>query len=196
MKTGKLIIFISLVAVLASGCGRNNQSGGGSPAGVGAWPFSNPLGSGIGQINSPFNFNGVSVNQVMAENPCISGFGGFNGPGVSGPYGGQRFQMQIPLPNFPTVISPNDIYVGITSYGDVGVIAGGPSPVFIGYMCPRSFTQTQGGQFQGVQLGSYTQCMIKPIVAASVAFPGGGSADFRMMDYGSSVGRSFSFCRR
>lgn len=185
MKFLNALILAGLILALG-GCGKDNRSGTSGSSGAGSWGYTNPYLSGLSNINSAYTSNGISVNQVLSESPCISG---------NGAYSNQRYQIQIQLTSFPTVIAPNDLYVGVTSYGDVGVIAGtGGAPVFIGYICPRSFTNGQG-QLLGVQLGSYTQCLIKPIVAATVAFPGGGSADFRMMDYGSSYGRKFSFCR-
>jgi len=34
------------------------------------------------------------------------------------------------------------------------------------------------------------------MTAATMVFPGGGSAEFRWMDGGTSLGAPFSFCRR
>jgi hypothetical protein len=139
----------------------------------------------------------VSLNQVIAQNPCVSGYGTF--PGGTGQYGGQRITIQQPLTNFSTVIAPNDVYVGVTSYGDVAALVGtapGQPPMFVAYLCPRSFAQNGQGQILGVKPGTYTNCLIKPIVAATVVLPGGASADFRMMDYGSSARQPFQFCRQ
>jgi hypothetical protein len=151
----------------------------------------------VANVNSPYSYGGVSLNTVMAQNPCISGYGTYQGG--TGAYGGQRITIQQPLTNFPTVIAPNDVYVGVTSYGDVAALVGtapGQPPMFVGYLCPRSFATSGQGQILGVKTGSYTNCLIKPIVAATVALPGGATADFRMMDYGSSARAPFTFCRQ
>lgn len=121
----------------------------------------------------------------MNQNPCRSSTGQFTN---------QRLQIQIPLTQFPTVIPAGDIYVGVTSYGDVAVLAGqatGQPPLFVGYMCPRSFAPNGQGQLLGVKIGSYSRCSFKPITAATVMFPGGATAEFRWMDGGSSQGTRF-----
>lgn len=178
-------------------CGRNNESGRRSNS----WDFGNPYVNGqlpFTGINSPYAFNGTSVNQVIQQNPCINQFGGV--PGFSGqPYNGQRIPLQIPMLNFPTVIAPNDVYVGVTSFGDVAVLAGqgaNQPPLFVAYMCPRSFSPSGQGQLLGVKIGSYTNCLFKPITAATMILPGGGTAEFRWLDGGSSMRTPFSFCRR
>ncbi len=184
---GHALLHLTLLTVLFA-CGKDNESGKKSNQ----YNSSNPL-----SVNSPYSYGGMSVNQVMQQNPCRSGFAG--NPGFANQnYNGQRIPYSVPLTNFQTVVPPNDIYVGVSSYGDVGVIVGqnvGQPPLFVGYMCPRSFAQ-QGliGPFD-VSIGAYSNCLFKPIVRATVTFPGGGSAGFRMMDYGSSANAKFSFCR-
>lgn len=157
------LLQLALVFALAS-CGKNNESG---KSNKGVWGYTNPYGTGypaVGNINSPYSYGGMSVNQVMQQNPCMGQWGGM--PGYNNqPYAGQRIPIQIPLTGFPTVISPGDIYVGVTSYGDVGVVVGqavNQPPLFVGYMCPRSFTPTGQGQLMGVTVGSYSQCLFKP----------------------------------
>ena len=182
-----------LIAVVS--CGKNNQSG---RSGTN-WGYNNPYTSGlppVGNINSPYSYGGMSVNQVMQQNPCLGGFGGM--PGFNQPYAGQRLPIQVPLTNFPTVVPPGDIYVGVTSYGEVAVLAGqavGQPPLFVGYMCPRSFSPSGQGQLMGIKIGSYSNCLFKPMTAATVVFPGGGSAEFRWLDGGSSMRQKFTFCR-
>lgn len=190
MKTVGLCLIYSALFVALTGCGKDNKSG----RSANSWDYANPYSSGYGtpvaNINSPYSYGGISVNQVMQENPCTSGYGGYGAT--------QRIPIQVPMTNFPTVIAPNDVYVGVTSYGDVGVMVGtapGQPPMFVGYMCPRSFAPNGQGQLLGVKPGVSTQCLFKPIVAATVVFPGGASADFRMMDYGSSAKQKFTFCR-
>lgn len=207
MKVTQWLVIFSLLSLLAS-CGKDNKTGKSGTAinPLGIPPYDpvtgipigfNPI-SGTGGINSPYSFGGGTLNQVMMENPCISGYGGYQMPTGSGAYAAQRIETQIPLTNFPTVIAPNDVYVGVTSYGDVAALVGtspGQPPLFVGYMCPRSFTTSGQGQLLNVTPGVSTQCIFKPIVKAAVVFPGGASADFRMLDYGSSMKQKFSVCR-
>ncbi len=178
----KLTIGITLLAILV-GCGKDNKSG--KSNGIHPWSVGgmNPYTAGM---QTP-GYGNYSVSQVIAENPC----GG-------SPYGAQmqRMQIQIPLQNFPTMIPANDIYVGVTSYGDVGAIVGtGGQPTFVGYICPRS-PATGQGQLTGIRLAPYTQCTgFKGLASATMYFPDGTNASFRLMDYGTSMGTRFSFCR-
>lgn len=177
------LIYPLLLTTLVS-CGKDNKTGKDN------WALSNPYTAGTSYhpIHSPYQYGNTSVNQVMQENPCTS----------SGQPSNNRIQIQIPLSNFPTVIPANDMYVGVTSYGDVAVMVGqggSQPPLFVGYMCPRSFTSNGQGYLAGITIGSYSNCLFKPITKATIQFPGGASADFRMLDYGSSMRQKFSFCR-
>ncbi len=185
-----------LLLTLLIGCGKDNESGKKSNP----YTYANPYINGSLNpviVNSPYSYGGMSVNQVMQQNPCYNGFGGI--PNYANQaYNGQRIPIAIPLTNFPTMIAPNEIYVGATSFGDVAVVAGqavGQPPLFIGYMCPRSFAQQGQGGLVDIAIGAYSNCLFKPIVRATINFPGGGSALFRMLDYGNSRGAKFSFCR-
>jgi hypothetical protein len=189
------LLHLTLLTLLFS-CGKNNQSGKNSNS----WGYTNPYLGGnspLLNINSPYSYGGMSINQVMQQNPCRGGYNGV--PGYTNQvYAGQRIPIQVPLTNFPTVIPPNDIYVGVTTFGDVGVVVGqaiNQPPLFVGYMCPRSFSPSGQGQLMGVKIGSYSNCLFKPITASTVVFPGGATAEFRWMDGGSSIGAKFSFCR-
>lgn len=193
---GLNLLHLALLTALVA-CGKDNKSGQSNDQ----WAYNNPYSYGqspIANINSPYSYGNIQVNQVMAENPCVSGYGGMTGYPGAQPYQGQRIPISIPLTSFPTVISPNDIYVGVTSYGDVGVVVGqaiNQPPLFVGYMCPRSFAPNGQGQLLGVKIGSYSNCLLKPITAATVVFPGGGQALFRWADAGSSANQKFSFCK-
>lgn len=194
MKRKGLGLVILSLTILA-GCGKDNKSGQ-----SGIYEYGNPYTSSVPTVlNSPYSSGGVLVNTVIAENPCVNQWGGYSMGGYAGnPYGGQRVMVQQPLPGFPTVIAPGDVYVGVTSVGDVGVIAGtgaGQPPVFVGYMCPRPFSQSGTGQISNIGIGAYTQCLVKPLWKATMYIPGDAPANFRMLDYGSSQGRKFSFCR-
>lgn len=200
MKTKGMTFILLLALVMLTACGKKNESG----KSQNQWGFNPYTGLSGTNPNSPYSYGGQTLNQVLQANPCISGFGGYNGYN-NNQYQNQRLPIQVPLVNFPGVISPGDVYVGVTSYGDVAVVTGGAPgspPMFIGYMCPRSFAQGGQGQLMDVKIGAYTQCIFKPITAAIVAFPGGASANFRMLDGGTSFGFSrnmfqpFPFCRQ
>ncbi|MGE3611542.1 MAG: hypothetical protein AB7I27_18265 [Bacteriovoracaceae bacterium] len=174
-----------LALTLIAGCGKKNQSGKSNSS----WDFSNPYGVPANVFNSPYSYGGQSLNTVLSQNPCISGMSGYTNQ--------QRIQQSVPLTNFPTSIAPNDIYVGVTAYGDVAAIVGtavGQPPVFVAYLCPRSFAPAGSGQLTGITIGAYTKCLFKPITAATMVFPGGATANFRWLDGGSSMRQRFSFC--
>ncbi len=186
------LLYLSLILFLAS-CGKNNESG----------KTNFPLnGNPYSITNTPFSYRGVNVQQVMNQNPCISGYGSpmmnqpYGNQMMNQPYGNQRVTIQVPLMGFRTQVSPGDIYVGVTSYGDVAVVAGqgiGQPPIFVAYLCPRSFTQSGTGQLSNVEVGANTPtCLFKPITRATVVFPGGATADFRWLDGGNSLRQKFT----
>jgi hypothetical protein len=195
MKSLGLGLFHLTLLTILFACGKNNESGKNGSA----WNYGNPYTNGgypYQAINSPYSYQGMSVNQVLQQNPCVGGFGGMMG--YNQPYSGQRIPIQIPLTSFPTVIPPGDMYVGVTSFGDVAVLVGqavNQPPLFVGYMCPRSFSPSGQGQLMGVKIGSYSNCLFKPITASTMVFPGGATAEFRWLDGGSSMRSKFNFCR-
>lgn len=180
MKRCLKISLVLTLLVMLTACGKDNKSG--KSNGLYPWGTSSILPYTAGMQTPGMGM--YAVSQVINENPCIAS-----------PMQ-QRMQVQVPLTNFPTLIPANDVYVGVTSYGDVGAIVGtGAQPTFIAYLCPRSMMTGQG-QLRGISLGSYSQCAgFKPISAATMYFPDGTSANFRMMDFGTSTGQRFSMCR-
>lgn len=197
MKSLVNVAIFTCMLALAASCGNDNKSGRRN---------NDPYGYGAYGAYSAYTANGVQLGQVIAENPCI---GSGAGPYVQGsnPYynnnawntnfvasASQRVEVSFPLTNF-TVIPNGDIYVGVTSYGDVAAVIGnGSTPMFVAYICPRSAASGQGS-LRGISLGAYTNCAVKPLTAATMLFPDGTSADFRMADFGSSQRTKFSFCR-
>lgn len=180
----KRLLLPLLTLTLIVACGKDNKSGKKD-----SWTYTDPF---LGNVSSvPGN-----VNTLLSSVTCYGS--GYTNTNVS--YQGRQ-QMQLPLTGFPTVVPAGDIYVGITSYGDIGVIRGNGSaaPTFIAYLCPRNFTTYQGSIISNVSIGSYTNCSFKPITATSLVFPGNlGSADFRMLDFGAYTGTGFtklSVCR-
>jgi hypothetical protein len=180
------LIYPALLLMLLA-CGKDNESG--------KTPVSFPLPVNPYSIGStPYAYQGVNLQEVLMQNPCISGFGGM--PGMTDPYTNQRTPIEVALAGFKTTVSPGDIYVGVTSYGDVAAVVGqqiGQPPLFVGYLCPRTFTQQGTGQLIGVEVGANTpRCLFKPITRATVIFPGGATAEFRWLDGGTSMRQPFA----
>lgn len=192
---GLYLLNLSLLALLVA-CGKDNESGKKS-----SYNYNNPLcqpgygcqgnyyNSGqIGAINSPIAF----ANQAQAENPCAAGTY----------YSNQRIAIQTTISGLPGVLAPNDVYLGVTSYGDVAVIVGtgSTSATLYAYVCPRFSTSGQG-QITPPTVGAMSQsCQVKPITAMTMMFPDGQRAAFRDPAFGiinpmtgQKVGK-FSFC--
>lgn len=179
----KLFFTLTMVAVLAS-CGNDNKSGkknNGYP-GVDAYGI-NQYGNGLpyqpGVSIVPTTLTGLSVAQVIAENPCITG--------------SPKYITQIQLPNFPATISQGELYVGVTSYGDVGVIQGTGvnTAQFVGYMCQRN---SAPGNITGIILGPYGKCQFKQLTAANLIYPDQSIARFRMLEGRNVQNQIFSVC--
>lgn len=169
-------LLLSLLALTFLGaCGKENKSG------KKEWSYTDPY---LGNVtNAPAN-----ISALLQTIPCMTGMGANT----------SRQQMQLPLEGFSTVIPSGQIHVGITSYGDVGVVygQGGGTPTFIAYLCQRSFTNYQGSRLSNVRLGSYSNCNHKPLASATLVFPGSSmgipavTAEFRMLDFGYNNGGS------
>ncbi len=178
MKPVSTIMILVLFA-LVTACGKDNKSG---KKNNGYYGF-NQLGTVSQFGGSSIAYNGFSVQQVVLENRCING--------APDQYR-QRVTVQAPV---QSVISNGDIWVGVTSFGDVAVVGGtAQGPIMEMYLCPRS--QMTGGTAQPslVTLLPYTSCRIKQM-NASVRLTDGSVANFRAMDFGSSAGVPFSYCR-
>jgi hypothetical protein len=174
------LMSLALLALLAA-CGKNNESGKKS-----SYSYGNPyFGGQYGTINSPYSYGNVSVNEVINRHPCTT----------NGAPSQARIQAQFPLTGFPTVIPQNDIYVGVTSSGDVALLVGqgasGP-PLFVTYMCQRMYTANGQGQLSDLAFGSYSRCNFKPITRATMYLPGSPTPlYFRWLDGGSSMRQPF-----
>jgi hypothetical protein len=195
----KLIILAAAVAI--TGCGKDNQSG---RSGSGVYNSSYCVSQGpngqcsqyqnysVSNINSPYSFNGVSLNQVQMENPCILSGGGY--------YGQSTFNRQLVTTrvNIGTIVTRGDMYVGVTSFGDVAAVIGDgtPNPTFVAYLCPRPISG-QGTLAPQITIGAYTNCAVKYITAANIYFPDSTQANFRAPSPGGSSARTkFSFCQQ
>ncbi len=178
MKSVSTIMILFLLAVMAS-CGKDNKTGKRS----GYYGF-NQLGT-YGQYNGTrIGYNGMSLQQVINENPCIGG----------APANYRSTYSTAAIVN--SVISNGDIWVGVTSFGDVAAVGGTPQgPIAQIFLCPRNM-MSQGGQspLQNITLLPYTGCGFKQM-NARLQLPDGTVANFRAMDYGTSTGAKFSYCR-
>lgn len=192
MKALSKLLFLSALLALG-GCGKDNESGKTPSARVCLQYSANGQCAqystySVSNLNSPYSFNGVSLNQVMTENPCVLGsmYGGMGNL--------QRSQVSIQV-NIGTVVPQGHMHVGVTSYGDVAAIIGNgsPTPTFVAYLCPRPVSG-QGTLMPQILIGSYSTCRVNPITAANMVFPDGTQANFRWPQGGSSAGRKFSFC--
>lgn len=179
----KSFMFCLLSLALLASCGKNNESGK-------SGSYSNPYyNNQYGTINSGYTYGGISVNQVIQANPCTAG----------GVQSQARVSVQIPVP-LQTIMPQGDMYVGVTSSGDVGVLVGqgSASALFVAYICQRGvmYNQTTQPQITDLAFGSYSQCSFKPITRATVMLPGAYvPLYFRWLDGGSSLGQKFPFCR-
>jgi hypothetical protein len=186
------LMSLALLSLLAA-CGKDNESGKKSnqyPHSNGynypnyQNPYQNPYANNPqypNTVNSPYMYGNVSVNEVINRNPCMTG--------------GGRLQAQFPLMGFPTVIPANDIYVGVTSVGDVALIVGqggGVPPLFVTYLCQRGYTQQGQGMLTDLAFGSYSRCNFKPITRATMTIPGSPTPlYFRWLDGGNSMRQPF-----
>lgn len=171
------VMILFLLAVMAS-CGKDNKSG---KKNNGYYGF-NQLGTSGQYGGSSISYNGLSLQQIINENPCVGSYGN-----------NARFRITSQAP-INTVIANGDVYVGVTSYGDVAAIGGTPQgPIFEAYLCPRSGQQMQSAPY-GVSLLPYTNCGFKQM-NATLQVSDGTLARFGFMDFGTSTGQKFSYCR-
>lgn len=194
----KVLIFSAILAAIA-GCGKGNESGKGpGTRACVAYGANGQCNAYVSNYNSGYAMNGVSLNQVQQENPCILS-GGYNGQGnMNRQLMQTRVQVQT-NPNVPpTIVPKGDMYVGVTSMGDVAAIIGDGTmnPTFVAYLCPRPVSG-QGMLYPQILVGAATVCAFKYITAANISFPDGTMANFRALSPGGSSARQkFSFCQQ
>jgi hypothetical protein len=143
----------------------------------------------VTNINSSFSFNGVSLNQVQLESPCIPTGIGFQG---------QSNLSRMVYSSGGVTKDVTDMAVGVTSFGDVAAVVKDSfgNSLFIAYMCPRP-NSGQGTLFPQITVGAYTNCAVKYITSANMVFPDGSQANFRAPSPGgSSLSTKFSFCQQ
>lgn len=179
MKSVSTVMILTMLALMAS-CGQDNKSGKSSRNG--AYGF-NQLGTnGYYNGTTSIGYNGLSLQRVIQENPCVTGFN-------------QRMTY-VTSAMVNSVISNGDIWVGVTSFGDVAAVGGTQQgPVAQVFLCSRNMSMP-GGQspLQAITLLPYTGCGFKQM-NAKLQLPDGTVANFRAMDFGNSLGQKFSYCR-
>jgi hypothetical protein len=184
MKVFSQITLAAVMLIFISACGGNNKSGKNNDNGDCIYTLggcSSAYSNGYtNNINSPYTYNGISVNTVLNENQCQSG------PNRA------QYTSQVTL---PYVVQRGDLFVGVTSYGDVALVAGNGTATanFVAYLCPRGGTPMQAPL--DVRLGVATRCQFKTMFAATLQFSSQEVALFRFLDGGSSRGTPFSICR-
>lgn len=191
----KLLIFSAILAAIA-GCGKGNESGKSSNRSCMAYGTNGQCSAYMSNVNSNYSVNGVSLNQVQQENPCIMN-AGYNG-------NMQRQAVQVQLQRAytevngqQTIVPTGDMYVGVTSFGDVAAVVGNGTlnPLFVAYLCPRP-ASGQAILPQTVLLKAQTSCTVKSIQDADIIFPDNTQANFRPLSPGGSSARQkFTFCQ-
>lgn len=204
---GLCLLNIALLAMLVA-CGKENESGKSSSYSCGANGNYNcytgyPGTNGGYNWNNPYNqgYNGGGVNIPSTNLPPVV-YNLVQNYRCSSTGASTRIPISIPLTNTPFVVSSGDYHVGVTSFGDVAMIVGqatGQPPLFVGFMCPRSFTSSGQGQLANIGFGSASaRCPgIKQLTRATVVFPGGGTAEFREITFGAYLsGQPFTpYCQ-
>ena len=183
----KHIIYIVILSTLFA-C---NGGGGGSSKGPSlkvvneGTAVQNPFSSVPGSVNLYGTSVSVSefLSKVVKETPC------FNGNQV-------RENVQTELTEEELAVVPNAIYIGVTSYGDVGAIVKGDSgpAIIIGSMCKRS-ESVKDAVITSIVLGTTSNCVVRPIDNVQVEFKDGSRATFRALDHGNTDNDPYTFCK-
>ena len=184
----KSFMFCLLSLVLLASCGKDNESGksnnGYYPGGYGN-PYTTPM-PGYGNINSPYAYGGVSVNQIFQHHPCTVT------PGLPQ----ARMTVQLPVTLGNRYLASTDFFVGVTSVGDVAVLVGQNSnqALLIGYLCQRSIPLSQPTLLD-LAYSASSQCVFKQLTRATIGLPGLPTPlFFRPLEGRSSTGAPFPFC--
>lgn len=143
----------------------------------------------FGSLPGTINLYGTSVPsseflvKVLNETKC------FNGKEV-------REYVETELIDEEVDIQPSSIYVGVTSYGDVGAVIKGSDgkTIIVGSVCKRS-TSVQDATITTLTLGTQSNCVVKPISEIVVEFTDGTLATFRPLDQGNTENEKYSFCK-
>ena len=201
MKAFPTIIIFTALLVAVTGCGKKNESGKSGSNYCAAYGAGGQCSAYVSNYNSAYPpVNGVSLNQVQLENPCILSGGNYYGQ-TTMPRQAVQVQLQsafVEVNGQPTIVPNGDMYVGVTSFGDVAAVIGNgsPNPIFVAYLCPRP-ASGQAILPRTVLLKGQTSCAVKSIQDADIIFPDNTQANFRPLSPGGSSARQrFSFCQQ
>ena len=160
MKSVTFTLLSLTMLIFLSACGKDNESGKKSNS------YSSPYFNGQygSYTNTGYRYGNVSVDSVIAQTPCLT----------TGVPSQQRMKIQFPLTGYPSVVPANDIYVGVTTAGDVALLVGkgDNNPLFVAFMCQRSYAAGAAGQLMDIATGTSTRCAFKPLVRATMMIPG------------------------
>jgi hypothetical protein len=175
----KSIIFYLMnltVLFMLVACGKDNESGKKNTyASTSPYGYNSPYSTGNFSPIVSSGYNAI-VDQVLAQTLCWT----------SGAPNQNRMRFEFPLTNFPSVVPAGNIYVGVTTVGDVAMLVGQGTnaPLFVTFMCQRYYTSGQG-QLVELATGSTSRCAVSPLAKATMIIPGNAQAiSFRMLDAG------------
>lgn len=158
----RYLLTLALLTMVVA-CGKDNKSGKSDPYMYGN-PYSSgtysPAVSGLGIAYGNFN-----LDAVLGQTYCMT----------TGYPNQNRMRIQFPLQGYPTAVQQGDLYVGVTTAGDVAVLVGqggANPPLFIAFMCQRAYATSGQGQLADLAIGTATKCMVKPLVRATMVVPG------------------------
>jgi hypothetical protein len=154
----RYMLTLTVLTMLVS-CGKDNKSGGSSyNYGYNNGTYS-PLTSGSGVAYGSFN-----LDYVLSQTYCTT----------TGAPNQNRMAVQFALTGYPTSLAAGDIYVGVTTAGDVAVLIGqaNTAPLFRAFICQRYNVTNGQGQLMDLAVGTATRCNVKPLVRATLYIPG------------------------
>lgn len=192
MKSVTFSLMSLLLLSLVVSCGKNNESGKSS-----SYSYNNPLNNPYGYGNPyqgavPTYPSGYPIaDAAQNDNPCAAGVY----------YSNQRIPIQTQMMGLN--IAAGDVYVGVTSYGDVAYVTGtgNRTAMLNAFLCPRAANSGTGSITQPVLNTALQGCEVKGITAMDIRFPDGQVAKFRDPSFGVRSTfppyqklKNFSFC--
>lgn len=186
MKWFPILLILSALLAITS-CGKENESGKSSQNGI-CTSYLNGVCNGYASNYNVGVSGDINLNNVIGQIPCeMSQYG----------YNVTRTQLPPVQVITATRTTPGQSYLGITSLGDIAIIAGNGSTntQMVMFVCSGagSYPVGQAGGIVQALLGEYTTmgCPIKTITAANY-----GASSFRSPIFGRGTsGQKFSFCQ-
>jgi hypothetical protein len=115
------------------------------------------------------SYGGLGLEQVMKSHTCKNA--------------ASRIKIEIPLLHYKH-LRADDLYLGVTAYGDIGVISGKTlkyPPLFTAFLCPRGKLELKG-QLSNIQIGGYSEYVFKPITNAHITLNTNEKITFKKLD--------------